>query len=354
MGKSNYLGGTMRNHPARIHAIVATAAVAAISLSAQATVYTDSTGDNWAPAATYVDIASVEMTNDATNLTIKLNVNSSADLTNASQQYGIYELGFQFKPGGQTLINGDYSGTTSSGNPYGTPVGFGSGNGNNTFIGLFTSGGGGGDAYTYDATTGWTHTYNAFQQADRVSLTPNTITAVIPFSLLGMTAGTTFKFDAWSTFSGDNSAYDALDNPTMTFSGSSRLPYNGGSSAAPYDSMVETPAQFAATTYTITSGSSLSGDINGDGIVNIADFNILAANYGATGTTLATGDINGDGVTNLLDLNAIATNFGKSSSAPIALGAVVPEPSTFAAIAGLTGLFAARRSRRNRCSPNLD
>src|SRR5439155_15841968 len=112
---------------------------------------------------------------------------------------------------GQTAINSDYSGSTASGNPYGTPVGISTGE--NTFVGIFTGGGGGGDAYTFDSTTGWTHTFNAYQDPTKVALTDTSITAVIPLSFLGLNVGDSFTFDIWTTFSGANSAYDALDNP---------------------------------------------------------------------------------------------------------------------------------------------
>jgi hypothetical protein len=54
------------------------------------------------------------------------------------------------------------------------------------------------------------------------------------------------------------------------------------------------------------------GDTNHDRLINISDFNAVAANYGQTNATNSEGDSNYDGVVNLLDLNSIATNFGKT------------------------------------------
>jgi hypothetical protein len=52
-------------------------------------------------------------------------------------------------------------------------------------------------------------------------------------------------------------------------------------------------------------------DFSGDGQINIADFNILAQNFGtASGATQATGDATGDGAVNIADFNVLAQNFG--------------------------------------------
>lgn len=57
------------------------------------------------------------------------------------------------------------------------------------------------------------------------------------------------------------------------------------------------------------------GDINGDGLVNLDDFIILASNFGAgPGATLAQGDLNNDGFVDLADFNILAINFGTNCS----------------------------------------
>ncbi len=53
-----------------------------------------------------------------------------------------------------------------------------------------------------------------------------------------------------------------------------------------------------------------SGDINGDGSVNILDLSILATHIGQTGQTLSTGDLNNDGTVNVFDLSVLAANWG--------------------------------------------
>ena len=52
----------------------------------------------------------------------------------------------------------------------------------------------------------------------------------------------------------------------------------------------------------------LPGDINGDGIVNLLDFNIMVANWLQSGMGIP-GDINGDGTVNLLDFNIMLANW---------------------------------------------
>ncbi len=54
-----------------------------------------------------------------------------------------------------------------------------------------------------------------------------------------------------------------------------------------------------------------AGDINGDGMTNSQDFNILAGNFGGgPGLTRAQGDLTGDGFVNSADFNVLAGDFG--------------------------------------------
>ena len=50
-------------------------------------------------------------------------------------------------------------------------------------------------------------------------------------------------------------------------------------------------------------------DVNKDGVINILDLTLVAANFGQTGSTLA--DVNGDNVVNILDLTLVASHFGE-------------------------------------------
>ena len=87
------------------------------------------------------------------------------------------------------------------------------------------------------------------------------------------------------------------------------------------------------------------GDASLDGQVNSTDFTALSANFAVTGNaTWQLGDFNYDGTINALDFNAIAANYGLAPSGTIALGAVVPEPSSL----GLALMLGASVKRRRR------
>jgi hypothetical protein len=78
----------------------------------------------------------------------------------------------------------------------------------------------------------------------------------------------------------------------------------------------------------------LGGDMNGDGLIDILDLSMVAANYGRTGSWLLpapvtpdigpsqqpTPDFNDDGVVNILDLSVTAANYDTSS--------IIPWPAT--------------------------
>ncbi|WP_145446231.1 carbohydrate-binding protein [Mucisphaera calidilacus] len=77
--------------------------------------------------------------------------------------------------------------------------------------------------------------------------------------------------------------------------------------------------------------SSLAGDVDLSGRVDLLDLSILAAHFGDTGVLPSEGDLNDDGVIDLLDLSILASNFGKSAD--------VPEPGHGVLVAlGLAGL----------------
>jgi hypothetical protein len=79
----------------------------------------------------------------------------------------------------------------------------------------------------------------------------------------------------------------------------------------------------------------IAGDINGDGLVDVADYNIWAANVGKTGATWAEGDLNGDGLVDVADYNIWAANVGRTSA--------TPEPISMIILAVGGGLMALKR-----------
>ena len=56
----------------------------------------------------------------------------------------------------------------------------------------------------------------------------------------------------------------------------------------------------------------LRGDANGDGVVNLRDFNVLASNFGKSGATFSQGDFDYDGRIDLQDFTLLAGRFGTS------------------------------------------
>jgi hypothetical protein len=63
--------------------------------------------------------------------------------------------------------------------------------------------------------------------------------------------------------------------------------------------------------------SLISGDANEDGMVDVGDLGILAANYGGSGKIWSHGDFNGDGLVDVGDLGILAANYGQGSSSTV-------------------------------------
>lgn len=66
-------------------------------------------------------------------------------------------------------------------------------------------------------------------------------------------------------------------------------------------------------------------DLNGNGKVDIFDFNILISSFGSSDSTkIAQADVNSDNKIDILDFNSLIVNFGKNVATP----SVAPSPST--------------------------
>ena len=61
-----------------------------------------------------------------------------------------------------------------------------------------------------------------------------------------------------------------------------------------------------------------ASDVNIDGVVNILDLTLVAANFGTTPVVdqALNSDVNGDGAVNILDLTLVASHLGKRSGIP--------------------------------------
>ena len=69
-----------------------------------------------------------------------------------------------------------------------------------------------------------------------------------------------------------------------------------------------------------------ASDVNADGVINILDLTLVAANLGTTPTADQTPntDVNGDGTVNILDLTRVASHLGKTVSPPVMFIGVNP------------------------------
>jgi len=89
----------------------------------------------------------------------------------------------------------------------------------------------------------------------------------------------------------------------------------------------------------------LSGDANGDKVVNIFDINLISSNWNSAGPN---GDVNYDGIVNIFDINAVSSHW--ANTLPGGGGATaVPEPAS-CVLLSLGALAALARLPRRRKS----
>ena len=72
----------------------------------------------------------------------------------------------------------------------------------------------------------------------------------------------------------------------------------------------------------------LQGDANHDANVNLADFNVLAANFGQSNRIFSQGDFNYDGQVNLNDFNILASRFGRTVAPSAGAGPSLPNAAS--------------------------
>jgi hypothetical protein len=113
-------------------------------------------------------------------------------------------------------------------------------------------------------------------------------------------------------------AYDATTNSgTFTFPGYTygALPDGNYRATLPAGSVQDPDGNALAADVTMNFFF-LQGDANHDGRVNLADFNLLAANFGQSPRDFTQGDFTYDGTVNLSDFNVLAGRFGGVVQSP--------------------------------------
>ena len=237
----------MRRSASRVLSLAALSGLWWIPGLASAATYTDPAGDNY--GGPEVDLIGATITNDASNLYVTIDLNTGASIGPSANHYADYEMGIQVGggAGGQTAINGTFgTGNPAAGNPYGNAVGISTGM--NYFIGSFLAGStysGGAQVYGYNSVAGWNQIGSTAALTQVNTGTPS-LSFALPLASLGLTVGSSFNFDIWTTFGSPQAAYDALDN---VGTGSANAPYNSGTT---YDSATATGSTFASTVYTVT------------------------------------------------------------------------------------------------------
>jgi len=184
--------------------VLAGACVLALAVSsAKATIYNDTVGGNlW--GAGVGDIVSVEVTDDGTNINFKFNVNGDPTI----DDYAKYMVMIDSVNGGDNVSNG-----------WNRPIGWGgpSGQGADYWLGSWADWGNGAETYKWNGST-WGGAQDATYSNGLVSFSKNnnSVTVSTGLSRLGLGAGQTFCFDAFTSGGGGtDGAIDSLGNPNQ-------------------------------------------------------------------------------------------------------------------------------------------
>jgi len=199
------------------------------------TTYTDTHGDQIGSSNAARDLWSATIANDANNLYITINLNSSANINTAAFNYCIGITTGSPSAGGDTSAD-----ATTHGDPYHRAISIDSTFGGMTdWIGAFGAGGSGTVASPYTSYGFNDYVWNSGSSSwgtaiDTVaSGQPNTTTSIsltVPmsdFANLALAPGVTFDFDIYSTgTSAGQSAYDSLADSSATVA-TATTQYNG-------------------------------------------------------------------------------------------------------------------------------
>jgi hypothetical protein len=205
-----------------LKAAVLAASLAIVSPAVGATFF-DTTGDNFDSNGN-MDITSVDVTDDGSNITFKVTLAGSI----AAADWGKYVVGIDTNSG-----TGDFGAPV--GNPWGRNIAMA--DGTDAWIGSWVDSGGGAQPFTY---SGGSWTQNG---SGTVGLSTNMTEITVSLASLGLSTGQTFNFDVYSTGgNGGDSANDSAANPAQStngWGGPYATPAGGGLS---YTTAVPEPA----------------------------------------------------------------------------------------------------------------
>ncbi|MGA2442780.1 MAG: dockerin type I repeat-containing protein, partial [Tepidisphaeraceae bacterium] len=281
---------------------VSAAVCCAPSLALAVQTWTDATGDyaGGSPTAgppagdSYMDIANVVVTNNATQIFFQINL-ATADgghatniTTDTTQSYGKYLIGIETNSPGAS----PGSTTVFSPTPDNFPIGISTGE--NFFIDNWTNATTGGTvanpdtgdgrvfAFTGPSSSGsWGQVAGNGLATDvpgnvaffQTVLGATSITDTVNLASLGLSVGQQFNFDVWTAYT-DDGATDALDSGAAATSISSPTyisPYTyTGYTTTPYDSATAPGTTYSTTIYTVATPSftwnNTPASAGGDGV----------------------------------------------------------------------------------------
>jgi hypothetical protein len=199
------------------------------SVATAGTLYNDTVNDVIVPGSPYphIDITSVDVSNTATDIVFKINLSGDPIATD----WGKYMVGIDAVAGGDTASNG-----------WARPISMSSGM--DYWLGSWADSGNGLEVRKWNGSS-WdlqSASYNAAPPLGAPTKTNSSITLTVPLNYLGLGAGSTFKFDVYTSGGGgSDSAVDALGNPNPSIADWPN-PYDSGSNVVSYTVAVPEPA----------------------------------------------------------------------------------------------------------------
>ena len=195
-------------------AFVSAVAFSASSANAQVTTYNDAINDigsGIANAGGTLDIVRMEVSNTATDIVFRMTVNGFVQGP-GSTDWGKFMIG---------ISTGSNAGdSAANGNGWGRPINMAAATGGmNYWIGSWVDSGGGAQRWSYNGTA-WSEVAATYSSGfGSFSFVNDQLTYTMSLASLGLSVGSTFYFDAYSSGGGPDSAIDALANPNVSVTG---------------------------------------------------------------------------------------------------------------------------------------